>query len=326
MKAKLKSNIVVEELGKETKLNRLHAASSLRYTPSASQFKVISTGNFLKRFLGNTKTFDPFAFSMTKEAKSAEEAREKTLCVDFVIAHSPPRQPNEDPILPNASEMLAKCYNRFLIIARAMEVGDERAVWMAIKDGVFSTAHNLTRIHDARMTLSTGSKSFTNKASSDDGMIRKKTQKRLSREAAKKGGFFPAGGGQADPPVQPYYNAITDAASYDIFSPYYDQEDLLAGSVLASTAGWQDAARGRGAGGGGARGNAERFRGRPPPRGGGFARGQNQQPPALARGQAQGRRFNRRGNGQGRGGGNLAPPAWGDGVDAHNQAGAWGNA
>jgi hypothetical protein len=330
MKAKLKSNIVVEESGKETSLGKLHSLSSLRYTPSPTSFKVTSTGEFLKRFLGSSKKFDPFCFALTREAKSAEEAREKTLCVDFVVARSPPRQPNEDPILPNASEMLAKCYNRFLFIARCMEVGDERAVWMTIKDGIFSTAHNLTRVHDARMTISTGSRSYTNKASSDDGMIREKTRKRLRKENARKDGFFQLGGGRNNPPVQSYQSSVTDFNTYDILPPYYDQEDLLVGSVLAPSPSGTSASRGRGMGNNNLRRGTEGFRGRPAGRGGGpmFPPQQIILPPVPGVGQQ--RRFRGRGgggNGQGRGGGggNAPLPAYGDGGNAQNQAGSWGN-
>jgi hypothetical protein len=216
MKKNLQSSVLVEELGEETRLGRVHALSSVQYSPTPSSYKVKSTGHFLRTFLGSAKKFDPFAFSMTDEAKIAEEAREKTLCVDFAIARTPPRQLNEDPLLPNVSEMLSKCYNRFLYIARCMEMGDELAVWTTLRDGIFSTAHNLTRIHDARTTLSTGSRAFTNRANSENGMIREKIREKMKKEGMKKETFFREGGGLDNPPLQTFTNTTQNSSAYDI--------------------------------------------------------------------------------------------------------------
>jgi hypothetical protein len=234
MRRNLRLSTAREEGGKETRLGVTHALSSVQYTPTCTSFKVESTGKFLRKSLASKKSFDPFSFVMTQEAREGEEARGKTLCVDFVLAKPPRQYPGEDPLLPNVSEMLAKCYNKFLFIAKCMEKGDEKAIWSTIKDAIFSTAHNLTRINDSRATLFTGSKTFTSRAHTEEGMIREATKERLRKAGMKKEEFFRLGGGMADPPLNIYQAPSDDITTVDLLSSAIDQDDLLSGSVLAN--------------------------------------------------------------------------------------------
>jgi hypothetical protein len=268
------------------------------------------TEKFLRTFVGEVKKFDPFAFALTSEARSAKKARGKTLCIDFALGSSPPQQIGEDPIIPTVSDMLSKCYNRFLYISTCMEVGDEMAVWTALKDGVFVTAHDLTRIHDGRLTASTGNKLFTNKASSDNGMIREKARERWKKEG-KKGVFFREGGGLGDPPLQPYTNFTSNSGSYDLLPATNEPEDILAGSVLANRANRGTANRGRGIWSGSASRGIETGRGNFQRRGGSGPTPQFwvPDPQQRGRGSAQGERSTPRGGGRG---GTQGQP-WGDG-------------
>jgi hypothetical protein len=322
MRKNLKTSTIVEELGEETRLNRVHALSSVQYIPTSSTYKVKSTGKFLRTFLGNAKKFDPFAFSMTEEAKAAEEAREKTLSVDFTIARSPAQQVGEDPILPNISEMLSKCYNRFLYIARCMETGDEFGVWTALKDGIFSTAHNLTRIHDARVTLSTGSRSYTNRANTENGMLREKVKERMKKEGVRKGFFFREGGGPNNPPLSTFQNITTSFSPYDLLPAPNDEEDLLVGSVLADSVGRGNPSRGRGGGNPNTGRNPNFFRGNFQGRGNGGPPTQ----PAFSEQQRRGRGAPNRGGGGGqrRGGSGAAGQTWGNDRTGADQP-PWGN-
>jgi hypothetical protein len=196
MRRNLAVSDAVEEEGQETKLGVKHALSAIQYRPRKSSFKVESTGKYLRKSLGRARTFDPFAYVMTKEARQAEESREKTLCLDFVVAKPVPRVAGESVLLPSVSAMLTKCYNKFLFIAKCMEKGDERAIWAMLKDGVFSTADSLTRIQDLRVEAVTGSSAYSTRASAEVGLIREKAKERWQKTLGKPGSFFRTGGGK----------------------------------------------------------------------------------------------------------------------------------
>jgi hypothetical protein len=129
------------------------------------------------------------------------------------------------------SEMLAKCYNKFLFIARCMEQQDEKGVWTIIKDAIFSTAHNMTRVHDARTVLVTGTTLYTNKANTDNGLIREKAKKRIKKEG-RKDPFFPYWGGSTDPPHALNTTIAANLLTFGVSPPALDGDDILAGSSL----------------------------------------------------------------------------------------------
>jgi hypothetical protein len=89
MRRNLSMSEAIQEKGFETKLGVIHSKSSVSYTPRKTSFKVQSTGEYLREALKGETTFDPLAFTMTSEAREGEEAREKTLSVDFVVAQTP---------------------------------------------------------------------------------------------------------------------------------------------------------------------------------------------------------------------------------------------
>jgi hypothetical protein len=237
MSADMKKNLAISEViaekGHELRLGINHALSPLQYVPRKCSYPVKSTGSFLRKTLAGDKTFDPFAFEMPKEVRDGEEARHKTLCVDFVIGRTPPLSAGEDPLLYQVAQMLTKCYNKFLFIGRCMEVGDERAVWATIKDAVFSTAHNMTRVNDARAQLVTGSASYTSRMNTGGSLIREKVKERIRKDGVKREGFFREGGGWNDPPQYPYTALGTDFVTTGIYSGGVEQDDILAGSILA---------------------------------------------------------------------------------------------
>jgi hypothetical protein len=235
MRKNLVKSYVVEEKGQELKLGMTHAMSCFLYKPTPSSFKVKSTGDFLKKYLPGESTFDPFAFTMSEEAREGADVRLKTVNVDFVLAKSPPRCVGEDPALPNVSRMLSRCYNRFLQVARCMEKGDELGAWMAIKDGIFGTAHSMTRVNDSRTVLVTGVDVFTSKAITGGGLIREKVKERLKKEGMKKEMFFREGGGRFDPPGATNQTSNPNASLAGIYAGPMDEDDLLAGSALANT-------------------------------------------------------------------------------------------
>jgi hypothetical protein len=261
LKQNLRASMLIEEDENQTMLGIFHTLSPIQYYPTPSLFKVKSTGDFLRRSLGKAKKFDPYYFTMTKEAKGGVEAREKTLGVDFVVAQSPPQTSGEDPILPAMSEILSKAYNRLLFIARCMEQGDEKAIWATIRDGVFATAHDLTRINDARVTLATGNKSLTSRGGGETGMIREKTRERI-KEMGRKSPFFRGGGGYDNPPQYTYASLTSDLPAYDFLPASVDQEDFLAGSTLGATPPRVPNSRGAGQGSYNFRQNIENPRGR----------------------------------------------------------------
>jgi hypothetical protein len=238
MRRNLVMTEVVEESYKETELGMLHSLSSVRYNPSKSEFKVRSTGKHLRQLLGKDKTFDPMAFSMTKQAQDSEDAREKTLSVDFVVARPIPRLQGEKKLLPAVSEMLAKAYNKFLFIGRCMEVGDERGVWTMIRDGVFSTANNLTRVHDARMTSLTGSTLYTSRVNMGEGLVRQKVRNRLKKERGKDDIFFRIGGGYGDPPQQTSSTINPNFIPSGLLPSTLDSDDLLDDDPVGNTNTW----------------------------------------------------------------------------------------
>jgi hypothetical protein len=236
MPEEMRRNLVlsesVVEKGFETKLGVRHSLSAVQYAPKSNKFAVESAGKYLAKALNNPKSFDPFAFQMTKEAKEGEEAREKTLSVDFTLARPPHQLTNEAPMLPTVSKMLAKCYNKFLFIARCMEKGDERAIWMTIKDAIFSTAHNLTRIHDLRVESATGSNLYTSRANMEGGFIREKVKQNVKKNAVKKDSFFRGEGGFGDPPQQTYSNLGQNIINSNLYSSPMEEDDLLVPSSV----------------------------------------------------------------------------------------------
>jgi hypothetical protein len=234
MKGNLQMSEIVEEKGMECKLGVMHSLSPIQYVPKPSTFKVESTGKFLQKSLGSQKKFDPYLFIMSDEAIQAEEARLKTLSVDFVVAKYLPPTSGERKTHPVLSEMLAKAYNRFLFIARCMEKGDERGVWTAIKDGIFATAHDLTRQHDARITTHLGTAAFTSRAVYDSGMIREGVKERIKRETGKTDLFFPFGGGYSEPPQPSHYPFASNLSNYSVLPAFYEPDDLVADSLLDS--------------------------------------------------------------------------------------------
>jgi hypothetical protein len=234
MRGNLQMSEIVEEKGMECKLGVIHGLSPIQHVPKPSTFKVESTGRFLQKFLGSQKKFDPYLFIMNDEAIQAEEARLKTLSVDFVVAKHLPPTSGERKTHPVVSEMLAKAYNRFLFIARCMERGDERGVWTAIKDGIFATAHDMTRQHDARITTHLGTAAFTSRAVYDSGMIREGVKEKIKRETGKTDLFFPFGGGYPEPPQSSRYPLTSNLSSYNVLPPFYEPDDLVADSLLDS--------------------------------------------------------------------------------------------
>jgi hypothetical protein len=251
MPEEMRKNLImseaVEESSMETKLGMWHSLSSVKYNPSKSEYKVKSAGDFLRKSLGKAKTFDPFAFSITKEAKEGEEAREKTLSVDFVVAKPIPKLAGEKKLLPAASELLAKAYNKFLFIGRCMEAGDERGVWTAIRDGVFAMANGLTRVHDARMTTLTGTTSYTTRANLEVGLVRQKVKDKIKKERGKGDLFFRVGGGLGDPPQFIYPSVGPNFISSSVLPPPPDPDDMLdddsvgsssVGSMASSSSAW----------------------------------------------------------------------------------------
>jgi hypothetical protein len=172
---------------------------------------------------------------MSHAAKQAEEVREAFLSIDFVVARPTPQQEGEANMLPVVSNMLAKCYNKFLFIAKAMEVGDEVAIWTTIKDAVLSTAHNMTRIQDARIEQVTGSLAYTTKGSMENSLIRDKVKERLVKSGIKKESFFRVGGGSANPPNQNGQGLNTNLTSINVPTGRVEEDDILGGYPLGNT-------------------------------------------------------------------------------------------
>jgi hypothetical protein len=134
--------------------------------------------------------------------------------------------------------MLAKAYNKFLFIGRCMEVGDERGVWTMIRDGVFSTANNLTRVHDARMTSLTGSTLYTTRGNMGEGLVRQKVRNRLKRERGKDDMFFRIGGGYGDPPQQTLSTINQNFIPSSLLPSTPDSDDLLDDDPVGNTNTW----------------------------------------------------------------------------------------
>jgi hypothetical protein len=199
MRRNLRANQSIEEARLETRLGIKHALSSIKYYPKPSKCKVKSTGEYLTRYVGSSKNFDPLSFYMSEEAKEGVEAREKTLSVDFVVAKPVPPCANEAKILPGVESMLAKCYNKFLFIGRCMENGDEKSIWTTIKDGILSTAYSMKNTHDLRMRVLTGSDLYSTKNNIEEGMVRERVKERLRKVGLKKESFFREGGGSVTP-------------------------------------------------------------------------------------------------------------------------------
>jgi hypothetical protein len=210
-----------------------HALSAIQYRPRKSSFKVESTGKYLRKSLRRVRTFNPFAYVMTKEVRQAEESREKTLCLDLVVAKPVPRVAGESVLLLSVSAMLTKCYNKFLFIAKCMEKGDERAIWAMLKDGVFSTADSLTRIQDLRVEVETGSSAYSTRASAEVGLIREKAKERWRKTLGKPGSFFRKGGGTSIPPTLSYQTVSPDVASLGVYGIAAPEDDFMGTNILA---------------------------------------------------------------------------------------------
>jgi hypothetical protein len=232
MKGNLRVSAAVQAEGESTKLGVTHSLSSVSYFPKPSEFRVASTGKFLRKSIPKAKKFDPFAFRMTRQARQGEATREQTLEVDFVIANTPPAQPDEDPVLVHVSEMLSKAYNKFLFLARCLEQRDELGAWVTLRDAIFSTAHNLTIVHDARVKRYTGKTSYTSRAVLDSGFIRESVREVMKKSSSRKDTFFQSGGGPSVPPDSVGQTMYQDPLDNSLFASSSGDEDLLFGSLL----------------------------------------------------------------------------------------------
>lgn len=115
-----------------------------------------------------------------------------------------------------------------------MEERDERAAWLILKDGIFSIAHDLTKIHDGRLILLTGSTSYTNRAITDNGLVRPKLKNKLKKEGSKKEVFFRVGGG-LNPPHSSNQGPYQDSPDTRLLPAMGDRDDILVGSALGNS-------------------------------------------------------------------------------------------